>query len=253
VRRRGDPGELAPADDSVVRAAREDADSQDDTNAQLRAMRSVWLSMREEDPPDGGLVDLLAAARAKAATMRARPTLWQRVLAVLKRPPALAFATVVVLVGGAVLFIGRGKGMHADLAAGSSGAMKPLAQPPEPLAQPAEPLARAVVGEPAKLEQPARVEKAGGVMERLDAPRAVDVEPARQPVVRAQPPARASAHTDARKQELLEKMYKQCVTAARRGDCEAVRKMVVRIAKTDRNYRARVANEEAVATCLSQD
>jgi hypothetical protein len=219
----------------VVRAAREDAGSQDDTDAQLQAMRAVWLSMREEDPPDGGLVDLLAAARAKAETMRTRPTLWQRVLAVLKRPPALAFATVVVLVGGAVLFIGRGKGMHADLAAGSSGAMKP------------------------KLEQPARVEKAAGEMEQQ----------------RAQPPARASEHherpalappaelrvgvgqraggqtvADARKQELLEKLYKQCVTAARRGDCEAVRKMVGRIAKTDRDYRARVASEKAVVTCL---
>lgn len=240
MKRRGDPGELAPADDSAVRAAREDADSQDDTNAQLRAMRSVWLSMREEDPPDGGLVDLLAAARAKAATMRARPTLWQRVLAVLRRPPALAFATVVVLVGGAVLFIGRGKGMHADLAAGSSGAMKPIAHP-------AEPIAPDVVRAPATIEPPARTEKAVEAMEphSLGAPRAVEVAPAAPPAVRARP--------DAHKQALLDQLYKQCVTAARRGDCEAVRKMVGRIAKTDRDYRARVANEKAVVACLGAD
>ncbi|HEY0992998.1 MAG TPA: hypothetical protein VGD80_38360, partial [Kofleriaceae bacterium] len=135
--------------------------------------------------------------------------LWQRALAVLRRPPALAFATVVVLVGGAVLFIGRGKGMHADLAAGSSGAMKPIAQP-------AEPIARDAVSAPAKIEPPASTEKAVEATE-------------------------------------LEQLYKQCVTAARRGDCEAVRKMVGRIAKTDRDYRARVANEKAVVACLGAD
>jgi hypothetical protein len=44
-------------------------------------MRSVWLSMRDEDPPDGGLVDLLAAARETAATMQGKPPLRQRLLA----------------------------------------------------------------------------------------------------------------------------------------------------------------------------
>jgi len=33
---------------------------------ELRAMRSVWLAMRDEDPPERGLAELLAAARAKA-------------------------------------------------------------------------------------------------------------------------------------------------------------------------------------------
>lgn len=77
-----------------------DDDEVDD--ASLTAMRSVWLSMRDEDPPAAGMTALLAAARAQAETMQ-RPSWWQRVLATLRRPPALAFATVVVLVGGAVL------------------------------------------------------------------------------------------------------------------------------------------------------
>jgi hypothetical protein len=200
VKRRGDPRDPGHLDDSVVRAAREDADGRDDTNAQLRAMRAVWLEMREEDPPDGGLVDLLAAARANAGTMRARPTLWQRVLAGLRRPPALAFATVVVIVGGAVLFIGRGKGMRAEHAAGSSGP-----------------------GPPAWVE--------------------VEAVPGRRAGIQ-RAPARS-------RQAELEEMYRQCESAARRGDCATVRQMVGRIAKTDRSYRARIVKQAAVARCLA--
>ncbi len=74
-------------------------------DAKLRAMRSVWLTMRDEEPSDGGLAVLMAAARSKAAEL-APPTLWQRALAGLRRPPVLAFATVLVLLGGAVV-VGR--------------------------------------------------------------------------------------------------------------------------------------------------
>jgi hypothetical protein len=62
--------------------------------------------MRDEEPAAGGLDALLAAARAKAVTMQPRPTLWQRLAAGLRRPTTLAFATVLVLAGGAVL-VGR--------------------------------------------------------------------------------------------------------------------------------------------------
>jgi hypothetical protein len=74
----------------------------------MRSMRSVWLSMREEDPPEAGISALLAAAREKAESMQAsKVPWWQRVFAVLRRPPVLAIATVVVLVGGAVLVANR--------------------------------------------------------------------------------------------------------------------------------------------------
>jgi hypothetical protein len=46
---------------------------------------------------------LLAAAREKAESMRETPAWWQRLFTQLRRPPALAFATVMLLVGGAVL------------------------------------------------------------------------------------------------------------------------------------------------------
>jgi hypothetical protein len=67
-------------------------------------MRAVWLSMRDEEPPAAGMSALLAAAAEKADQMRdeSQPW-WQRALAFLRRPPALAFATVMVLIGGAVL------------------------------------------------------------------------------------------------------------------------------------------------------
>lgn len=79
------------------------ADDDDIDDASLKSMRAVWLSMRDEDPPAAGMSGLLAAAREKADAMRAQPTWWQRMFTQLRRPPALAFATVMLLVGGAVL------------------------------------------------------------------------------------------------------------------------------------------------------
>lgn len=73
--------------------------------------RKPWLSLPDEDPPERGLAELLAAARVKAEVM-ANPPWWKRLLAVMRRPPVLALATVVVLVGG-VIVVGR----HHDEAA----------------------------------------------------------------------------------------------------------------------------------------
>lgn len=77
----------------------------DDDDPQLSSLRAVWLNMPDEDPPERGLAELMAAARVKAEEM-ARPSWWQRLVALLRRPPVLALATVLVLIGGAV-FIGQ--------------------------------------------------------------------------------------------------------------------------------------------------
>jgi hypothetical protein len=101
---------------TTLGSTRDDPASDGDRGAEERAddperhaMRAVWLAMRDEDPPERGLAELLAAARAKADAMQVRPALWQRVIAGLRRPPPLACAAVLVLVvGGAVILGGRG-------------------------------------------------------------------------------------------------------------------------------------------------
>jgi hypothetical protein len=85
----------------------------DDDDDGLKSLRAVWLSMPDEDPPERGLADLMAAARVKAETM-ATPSLWQRFVDAMRRPPVLALATVMVLLGGAVLVSNRDKGMSAQ-------------------------------------------------------------------------------------------------------------------------------------------
>lgn len=87
-------------------AAEDDRDDPAD-DAQLRQLRAVWLSMRDEEPSDRGMSALLAAARDRAAQMKPRESWWQRVLVTLRRPPVLALASVAVLLGGALVLTQR--------------------------------------------------------------------------------------------------------------------------------------------------
>jgi len=91
-------------------------DDERDDDAQLRQLRAVWVSMRDEEPPERGLSALMSAARAKAAELEhaAQPSWWQRVLASLRRPPVLALATVTVVLGGALIVTQRRDEMTAD-------------------------------------------------------------------------------------------------------------------------------------------
>jgi len=96
-------------------------DDDRDDDAQLRQLRAVWVSMRDEEPSDRGLAALMAAAREKASELEhaAQPSWWQRVLASLRRPPVLALATVTVLLGGALIITQRRADMKADATATS--------------------------------------------------------------------------------------------------------------------------------------
>lgn len=347
-----------------------------DEGPELRAMRSVWFTMRDEDPPEGGLAELLAAARAKAETMQARPTLWQRLAAGLRRPPALALATVLVLVGGAVL-LGR-RGMDApvlDHARAPSGMMEadptasatpPVGSPradgsfaqgqtvanpapaderaatrggssgdtatPEPAAEVEAAVKQTMTPDPAR-SRPAAVATAGG-HRAADAepvatagerpggftddtvvppapPPPAHVAPRPEPTLpapsrevsasapapegasssgdlagtarssrNAPPPAdtndvarqagkkasneakddeatslprdKAAAAPGASPGASISQLYNQCESAAKRGDCAAVRRMVERIARSDRGYRARVAKDSPVGKCLAE-
>jgi hypothetical protein len=364
-------------------AGREDA-AGDEGDPELRAMRAVWLSMRDEEPSAGGLTALLAAAREKAETMQPRAPWWQRLAAVLRRPPALAFATVVVLAGGALFVAGhapeapvgsapdmrssspssdppgapaaggadtkdrgaKGGGSTADgvlrapapadpeqdiaepaasagredpVSAGiAPGAKKkadamlgttgahggdvarpeiaaprppPPSAPPSPLRpspkpSPSKDLAVATpkrsrdaaasprpaprpTGAPARTASPTADDAGNDVDDVRPRPRQETVTIATDAVPRAEPatgvaPARAAstpaavskeqatAAVSKESPESLDQLYKDCETAARRGDCVAVRKMVGKITKTDRGYRARAAKDAAVAKCLAE-
>jgi hypothetical protein len=95
VTKHRDEGDDATADDPV-----------------MRSMRSVWLTMRDEDPPQRGMAELLAAARVQAEAMQPKASWWRRTLAVMWRPPVLALATAVVLVGGALVVNNRNKDLE---------------------------------------------------------------------------------------------------------------------------------------------
>lgn len=364
------------------RSPRANDDDDDDAHAEdpkLRAMRAVWLTMRDEDPPSRGMAELLAAARVTAAAMQAHPTLWQRLVAGLRRPPALAFATLMVLVGGAVIVGRRDVEVPAARAPAASGvvAMEPAPPPapsrPEVVAgnavpgegapSPGETDGRGAVAGSAQLEladEHTRREKGPGKATeavtgaRRDGVRtgavAVSAKPApvvAKPGLERGPAGKATASADRKdfgvdsaadldaaaprgtaapapdapatgapdnapgarpprpepmresprsagnldgaastasneptaptdtgeaakqvrvdptaarhdKEEHtapgapLAQLYQQCEAAARRGDCAAVRLMVDRIAKLDRDYRARVAKGSPVAKCLAK-
>lgn len=106
--------------------------SQDDADPDdggLASLRAAWRTLPDEEPPARGLADLMAAARVKADQMAASPSVainatetetpprapavepspswWERLLSSLRRPQALAFATLVVVVGGGLFVTSR--------------------------------------------------------------------------------------------------------------------------------------------------
>lgn len=137
---------------------------------QLKQLRSVWVSMREsdEEPPDHGLDALMAAARTKAADMAppASEGFWTKFLAVFRRPPVLALASITVLLGGALFIAQRRDSMQSTETAAArqeqSGSSAPA---PSPAADPPPPVEIATGG-------------AGAV---VAAPQATPIEPPRVP------------------------------------------------------------------------
>lgn len=113
-----------------------------DDDERLKSLRAVWLSMPDEDPPERGLSDLMAAARVKANEMSAKaepatPSMWQRFLDLMRRPPVLALATVTVLIGGAALVGRRADKMESAPSVAqtpSSAESMPAAPAPDPAA-----------------------------------------------------------------------------------------------------------------------
>lgn len=260
-------------------------DLEDD--ASLKAMRSVWLSMRDEEPSAGGLSALMAAATAKAAEMRP-PSLWQRLGALLRRPPALAFATVLVLVGGAVVVSQQSRQAEPPMQAASEKApgnaavaraheadetAVPAATPadpappaPAPPAAPVNQVARSGGGGGGggKAKKPAKSAPAakGGLLDAapLDegtAPSGAGLgnpaaDDARAPVVAPAPKADLGTLRKAEPDAELESLERKARAAAASGDCGTVEQLMRKIARRDPQVGEQMRLRPEIRECLAR-
>lgn len=246
-------GPRGAAAEPLLPALREPPEGSEDGDTGLQAMRSVWRSMRDEEPSDRGMAALLAAARTRAEAMRPRPSRWQWLLAALRRPAVLALASALVVVGGAVL-IGR----RSAEAPARSQAIEPVAEPPAtppPTAAPAAAPAAAPrfpehrAPEPQAL-RPAPLPPAdlgrGRASDPHASPKAAPASSAASaPLRHIEPEMWAPAGKTA-------PLAPQCLAAARRGDCAAARRLVQQIRLAEPESLERVTRDQAVDRCLSE-
>lgn len=186
-----------------------------------------WLSLPDEEPPERGFAELMAAARVKAEVM-ANPPWWKRLLAVARRPAVLALATVVVVVCG-VIVVGHDRNQAmtpapaVDVPAGSLDMRTRGVSPEPPPPPPAPPVEH-------KLDVPHSepiLEKQGGQTETLDQAEAV-----KAPGVR-KGNGKAAADPLAR-----------CRAAAERRDCATAKACVKQVGRVD------VGDDAALKSCL---
>lgn len=242
----------------------------DDDDGSLKPLRAVWLSMRDEEPPAGGMAALMAAARDKAEQMKAKPTAWQRFLGAMRRPPVLALAGVAVLISGAIVLGNRGDSMRA---------------PTEPAAPTLEraPAIEAPAGSAVETPAPVETHSDSGArkVEAPVAPPTKPQRPAKKYVAKPAPPAAPppTERLQVREEDATEdavtggratgakvpatqppvapvaptKLEKASEAAAARGDCADVKRNAQQLSKADRPaYDALVQRNAAVARCLRQ-
>jgi len=230
-----------------------------------------WLSLPDEDPPERGLAELMAAARSKAELM-ARPPWWKRALDLMKRPPVLALATVVVLLGG-VIVVGRHRDEVQDarpvvqpvvqpepaMGAGSAAELAPVAPPaiekaeehappPPPPPKPARhhapvtktsPAKAAAVKQKATLDTSDRKAALDSSDEALELAPATGATPAgvKQPVTK--------------KPVVLDDALARCRAAAANNDCAGARACAKDVETRDpAYYNANVATDPTLRPCL---
>ena len=240
-----------------------------------------WLSLPDEDPPERGLAELMAAARAKAEVM-VRPPWWKRVLDLMKRPPVLALATVVVLLGGVIVV-----GHHRDEVQDA----RPIVQPESPAMGAGS--AAAVEAAPATDAVPAMPQKADEPAQELPPPPppppvkaahhgtapAKTIKPVSPPkAIKEQPPEPVKAATGAAKLEIADPaaddeaetaqkapvqqvpvqrgeplgvQLGRCRAAASKKDCAGARTCAKQLEQRDRAYYdANAANDATLKSCL---
>jgi hypothetical protein len=236
-------------------------------DAQLKALRQVWLSMRDEDPPERGLDALMAAARSHVQIL-AKPTLWQRFVSAMRRPPMLALATVMVLLGGVLILTRHGDELEKAPAAPppQSDTSVPAIRDSSGVRTKADVVDKPVIEKAVQTTKPVPVSRAHPThpTAQTPPPSADDgfVRPTRGERQEASPgsapPAgAASGKADATiakepNEMLVEQLAAQARSAMTRGDCETAKTIGARIARQDASYyRDHVANE--LAKCTSSN
>jgi hypothetical protein len=252
---------------------------EDPDDPQLKALRAVWLSMRDndEDPPDSGVSALMAAARSQAMEMAPAPW-WKRMFDQLRRPPMLALASLLVLIGGAVLLTkhdaiekaptspplyeqGQEKELpHSNLDIG--GAPAPATVSPHVVPEPGAAETGATKDKqstPPPVHRPPAAQTSGGKgMAGTSAPEgtiAPMASPQNDPAFESgdSRPAATASHKSATEiapsQVLVDQLAAQARRAAKRGDCENAKAIATRIAGQDATYyRDHVAGD--LAACV---
>ena len=250
---------------------------EDQDDPQLKSLRAVWLSMRDndEDPPDSGVSALMAAARSQASMMAAaKAPWWKRMFDQLRRPPVLALASLVLVVCVGVLLANHHDALekaptsapmqekelpHGNLELGGKAAAPAPVAPDEkadgkdkaderadkkapgvapPMHRNPPPAPHTATGaNQAPTVQPAPRAEAG--FESDDAGK-VKTEAKAEAATTAAPPSRV----------LVDQLAAQARKAAQRGDCENAKAIATRIAGQDATYyRDHVAGD--LANCVS--
>lgn len=231
------------------------AEHEDDDDPQLKSLRQVWLSMRDEDPSSSGLDALMTAARSQVEVV-AKPSLWQRIGTALRRPPMLALATVMILLAGVVIFTRHGYELEKAPTAPST-----LPDPSRPGARDLELHSEQPDTTTTTISKPSLDTPTDQAHKELTKP-SVPHPVTRSPVHVNQVPAtddgftagqnhdampRPQAHgasigegnqKDAKAPNtvLVEQLATQARSAVTRGDCETARSIGARIARQDASY-----------------
>lgn len=245
---------------------------EDPDDPQLKSLRAVWLAMRDsdEEPPDSGVSALMAAARSQASMMAAaKAPWWKRMFEQLRRPPVLALASLLVVIGVGVVLTSHHDALEK---APTTAPVQEKELPPANLDVGGAATLPTAPG-PAQDDQPHDKKALDGeppVHRHLTSPTRTSAGKAATPSVRSDPePAfqtgegqAADAKIDAKAPKteaatpvppsrvLVDQLAAQAKQAAQRGDCENAKAIATRIAGQDAAYyRDHVARE--LSSCLS--
>ena len=217
-----------------------------------------WLSLPDEEPPERGLAELMAAARMKAEVMT-NPPWWRRLFDLLRRPPVLALATILVLLGG-VIVVGR----HRDEVPAPAVTAEPpvsatppaqVVAPPPPVVPAAPPIVtpkHIAKNPPVAKPEPRRIEQTKTETKAMDRAELQLADPRTAPDAAGEDddeaPVQNGVVTGAvQKATAAPDPLAPCHAAAARKDCAGVKACVQKLPAPS---RANATNDAALKSCL---